>query len=367
MIKFLDIKGITESFEPALSQEVQRVINSGWYLLGKEVQGFEAEYAAYCGTRHCIGVANGLDALVLILKAYMVLGVMQEGDEVIVPANTYIASILAISENGLTPVLCEPSGDFLLDVTKVEALISARTKAILPVHLYGQVCDMNAINKIARRYKLKVIEDAAQAHGAIYAGKRTGNLGDAAGFSFYPGKNLGALGDGGAVTTNDDILAETIRSLANYGASAKYINRYKGKNSRLDEIQAAVLSLKLKRLDKDNDRRRDIAREYMRGIDNPLIELPVVMDWERNVFHVFPIRCKKRDELQDFLKRNGIDTLIHYPIPAHKQDAYAEWNEMQLPITESIHAEELSLPISSVMPTEEVNIVVAKINEFERE
>lgn len=366
MIKFLDIKRITDSFEPELSQEVLRVISSGWYLLGKEVERFEKEFAEYCGTKHCIGVANGLDALTLILQAYMELGVMEKGDEIIVPANTYIASILAISKSGLTPVLCEPSeSNYLIDTEKIKSVISNKTKAIMVVHLYGQTADMDEVNQIARKYNLKVIEDSAQSHGAVYKGKRAGNLGDASGFSFYPGKNLGALGDGGAITTNDDSLAQTIRILANYGCSQKYINKYKGTNSRLDEIQAAILCLKLKRLDIDNERRRIVAKKYIEYITNPMIKLPIIKNRESHVFHIFPIRCQYRNELQQYLKKRGIETLIHYPVPPHKQEAYKEWNNQSYPVTEIIHKEELSLPISPVMTQKEIMEVIDKINSFE--
>lgn len=365
MIKFLDIKRITDSFEPGLSQEIQRVVSSGWYLQGKEVERFEQEFATYCGTKHCIGVANGLDALVLILRAYMELGVIGEGDEIIVPANTYIASILAISRNNLKPVLCEPDmKTYLMDEKRIESLITERTKAIMIVHLYGQVSDMNAINSIAKKHNLKVIEDSAQAHGAIYKDKRVGNLGDASGFSFYPGKNLGAMGDGGAITTNDDLLANAVRTLANYGSSVKYVFQYKGINSRLDEIQAAILSYKLKWLDEDNDKRRHIAHIYTERIENPLVILPQIQDYERHIFHLFPIRCKYRNRLQQYLKECGVETLIHYPIPPHKQEAYKEWNNESYPITEQIHGEILSLPISPAMTEEEVKEVVEVVNRF---
>lgn len=365
MVKFLDIKRITDSFEPGLSQEIQRVVSSGWYLQGKEVERFEQEFATYCGTKHCIGVANGLDALVLILRAYMELGVIGEGDEIIVPANTYIASILAISRNNLKPVLCEPDmKTYLMDEKRIESLITERTKAIMIVHLYGQVSDMNAINSIAKKHNLKVIEDSAQAHGAIYKDKRVGNLGDASGFSFYPGKNLGAMGDGGAITTNDDLLANAVRTLANYGSSVKYVFQYKGINSRLDEIQAAILSYKLKWLDEDNDKRRHIAHIYTERIENPLVILPQIQDYERHIFHLFPIRCKYRNRLQQYLKECGVETLIHYPIPPHKQEAYKEWNNESYPITEQIHGEILSLPISPAMTEEEVKEVVEVVNRF---
>ena len=366
MIKFLDIKRITESFEPGLSQEILRVVSSGWYLQGCEVERFEQDFADYCGTKYCVGVANGLDALTLILRAYMEMGFMSEGDEVIVPANTYIASILSISRNGLKPVLCEPDlGSYLIDPSRIEALITERTKAIMGVHLYGQTVDMDSVNRLARKYTLKVIEDSAQAHGAIYKGKRTGGLGDASGFSFYPGKNLGAMGDAGAVTTDDEELATVVRALANYGSSAKYVFRYKGINSRLDEIQAAILSYKLKRLDDDNDKRRTVAQQYCERIDNQLVTLPQWKVLENHVFHIFPIRCSKRDALQAYLKEHEIQTLIHYPIPPHQQEAYKEWNNRSYPITEQIHREILSLPVSPVMTEGEVMEVIKNINRFQ--
>lgn len=365
MIKFLDIKRITESFEPELSQEILRVARSGWYLQGQEVERFERAFANYCGVRHCVGVANGLDALTLILRAYMELGFMSEGDEILVPANTYIATILSVTRNKLKPVLCEPELDsYLIDPARIEALITERTKAIMVVHLYGQAAEMDSITNLAGKYHLKVIEDSAQAHGAMYQGKRTGNLGDASGFSFYPGKNLGAMGDGGAVTTNDEELARTVRVLANYGSSIKYVFRYKGINSRLDEIQAAILNLKLKRLDEDNDERRKVAEMYSKHIMNPLIILPKWSKPDRHVFHVFPVRCSKRDELQAYLKENGIQTLIHYPIPPHQQEAYKEWNDKSYPITEQIHQEILSLPVSPVMTEEEIFTVIEAVNRF---
>lgn len=365
MIAFLDIRRITESFEPALSEAIRRTTASGWYLQGTENARFEEAFARYCGTRHCIGVANGLDALTLILRAYMENGAMREGDEVIVPANTYIATILAISRNGLKPVLCEPDpATYLIDPTRIEALVNERTKAIMVVHLYGRAADMRPINRLARQYGLKVIEDAAQAHGAVHEGKRTGSLGNAAGFSFYPGKNLGALGDGGAVTTDDDQLAATVRMLANYGSSAKYVFRYKGINSRLDEIQAAVLSVKLERLDEDNEKRRHVARAYLEGITNPQVTLPHDDGGPSNVFHIFPVRCPRRDDLQEHLTKAGVQTLIHYPIPPHRQEAYREWNGLHYPVTEQIHREILSLPVSPVMTEEETSEVIEAVNRF---
>lgn len=372
MIKFLDIQKITASFEPELSSAVSRVIKSGWFLLGEEVNGFEKKYAEFTGTKHCIGVANGLDALRIILKSYIEMGLMKEGDEVIVPANTYIASILAITDNRLKPVFTEPSfNTYNLDVSLIEPHITLRTRAIMVVHLYGQACWPAGLVEIAAKYNLKVIEDNAQAAGAYSDTlRRTGSLGNAAGHSFYPGKNLGALGDGGAITTDDDELAAIARSLANYGSTKKYVHYYKGLNSRLDEIQAAVLSLKLLRLDSDNQHRREIARYYLENIKNPEIILPSTpyapssaLDFS-HIWHLFVIRHPQRDRLQQFLADQGIQTLIHYPIPPHKQTAYVEYNSLVLPVTEQIHREVLSLPISPVMSDNEVEIVTGAINRF---
>lgn len=361
MIKFLDLHKINEQYRDEIDEAIKRVLDSGWYLLGKENENFCKNFAQYCGTKHCIGVANGLDALTLIIKAYG----FGQGDEIIVPANTYIASILAISANGATPVLVEPDmNTYNIDPDKIEEKITKKTKAILAVHLYGQTAQMDKINEIAKKYNLKVIEDSAQAHGAIYNGKRTGNLGDASGFSFYPGKNLGCLGDGGAVTTNDDELAQKIIALRNYGSHIKYENLYKGVNSRLDEIQAAVLDVKLKYLDKDNQKRRDIAKLYIENIKNPAIILPQVINEESHVWHIFAIRTQKRDKFQQYLKDNDIQTLIHYPIPPHKQQAYKEWNNLNLALTEQIHTEILSLPISAVMTDEEVKKVIEVVNNY---
>lgn len=365
MIKFLDLKAINDSFEPELSNAIKRVLDSGWYLLGNEVKAFEQEYSNYIGTKHCIGVANGLDALRLIFKAYIVLGEMQEGDEIIVPANTYIASILAVSDNRLKPVLVEPDiHTYNIDPFKIEDKITSRTKGIMIVHLYGQNAMYPEIQKLVDKYNLKLIEDNAQASGAHYGEKRTGGLGDAAGNSFYPGKNLGALGDAGAVTTDDDNLATVIRAMANYGSSKKYVNDYQGLNSRLDEIQAAILRVKLSRLDIYNQRRREIARYYIDNIKNPNIILPQVTDWNNHVFHIFPIRCAQRDVLQNYLTEQGIQTLIHYPIPPHKQKAYSEWNNFNIPTTEKIHEEILSLPISPVMSQQDVENVSNVLNYF---
>jgi len=365
MIPFLPLKDINDSFEPDLSRKIMEVLSSGWYLLGKENEFFEKEFSSYCGTKHCIGVANGLDALILIFKAYKELGIMKNGDEVIVPSNTYIASILSISANNLVPVLVEPSlSSFLIDVDKIEEKITPKTKAILVVHLYGQVVDMNPVYAIARTHNLKIIEDSAQAHGAVYQGKKTGNLGDASAFSFYPGKNLGCLGDGGAVTANDDELADSIRALANYGSHTKYVNKYKGMNSRLDEIQAGILRVKLQHLDEHNQNRRIIAEYYRDNIKNSLVKVPNVIDEKQHVWHVFPSMCEKRDLLQEHLKSKGVQTLIHYPIPPHKQEAYSEWNNLSFPISELIHSQELSLPISPILSLEDAGLVVNAVNTF---
>lgn len=384
MIKFLDIKAINDSFAPELSQSIKRVLDSGWYLLGNEVRSFEREYAAYIGTKHCIGVANGLDALRLILKAYSELGIMQEGDEIIVPANTYIASILAITDNRLKPVLVEPDlNTYNINPFLIEEKITERTKGIMLVHLYGLNAMHPEIQRLVDKYNLKLIEDNAQAAGCYEPPKspeegpnkeqqlkRTGSLGHAAGHSFYPGKNIGCLGDGGAVTTNDDELANIIHALANYGSNKKYVNDYQGLNSRLDEIQAAILRTKLPRLDADNRRRIEIANYYCENIFNPEIILPnqsfnqSVLQFLNNVWHIFIIRTPHRDKLQLYLTDNGIQTLIHYPIPPHKQLAYKDWNNLCLPVTEQIHEEVLSLPMSPVMRDEEVNKVIEVTNKF---
>lgn len=366
MIKFLDLEKVTASHKEEINEAVSRVVNSGWYLQGKENEKFENEFANYIGTEYAIGVANGLDALIWIFRAYIELGRMQPGDEVIVPANTYIASIIALTENGLKPVLVEPDiNTFQIDSSKIEAVITPRTKGMLIVHLYGQ-CAYNAdIERICKRHNLILIEDNAQAHGCLYNGRKTGSLGNAAGHSFYPGKNLGALGDGGAVTTSDKELAETIRALANYGSTRKYVFKYVGRNSRLDEVQAAVLSVKLQYLDQDNNRRKEVAQMYFNGITNPLIQLPKPSHPDANVFHLFPILCKDRDRLQAYLSENGVQTIIHYPIPPHKQECYAEWNNFSFPMTEIIHTQELSLPISPVITNNEVNQIIALINRFQ--
>lgn len=366
-IKFLDLQKITQKYSTEIHEAVSRVIDSGWYLQGKENEKFEADYSAYIGTKYTVGCANGLDALIWIFRAYVEMGVMKPGDEVIVPANTYIASILAISENGLKPVLVEPSIEtYQIDDSKIEEAITERTKGILIVHLYGQCAYTEKIGELCKKYNLKLIEDNAQAHGCKFKGQRTGSLGDAAGHSFYPGKNLGAFGDAGAVTTNDEELAKVVRAVANYGSTRKYVFKYIGRNSRLDEIQAAVLDVKLKYLDNDIAIRKQVAKYYIEHITNPEIITPIVKDWDAHVFHIFTIRCKRRDELQKYLAENGIQTIIHYPIPPHKQECYKEWNNLTFPITEQIHNEELSLPMSPVMTNEEIDYVVNVLNKFNK-
>lgn len=363
MIKFLDLQKINAQYADELKLATSRVIDSGWYLLGEELKSFEQNLSSYIGVKHTIGVANGLDALRIILRAYIELGIMSEGDEVIVPANTFIATVLAITDNRLKPVFVEPSLDtYNLDIAKVEKHITPKTKAIMLVHLYGQVCWDDSLGLLAQKYNLKLIEDNAQAIGAKWKDKKSGNLGNASAFSFYPGKNLGALGDGGAIATNDDKLAYVVRALGNYGSDEKYVFSYKGFNSRLDDIQAAILNVKLKYLDKENEIRREIARYYIDNIKHPDIILPNVLDWDSHVFHLFPIRTKNRDELQKYMSASQIQILIHYPIPPHQQACYKEYNDLSLPITEQIHKEELSLPISSVINEDEVKKVVEVIN-----
>ena len=364
-IPFLSLKDVTDKYKDEIHEAALRVIDSGWYLQGKENEKFESDYANYIGTKYCVGCANGLDALVWIFRAYIELGVMKPGDEVLVPANTYIATILAITENGLVPVLVEPNIDTLeINDSLIESRITNKTKAITIVHLYGRCAYTEKIGDLCKKYNLKLIEDNAQAHGCIFNGKKTGSLGDAAGHSFYPGKNLGALGDAGAVTTNDEDLAKAVRSLANYGSAKKYVFKYQGRNSRLDEIQAAILDVKLKHLEKDVAIRKSVAKKYIEGIKNPLIKLPEVKDWNQFVFHLFPILCEKRDELQKYLESNGIGTNIHYPIPPHKQECYKEWNTMSLPVTEKIHEQELSLPMSPCLTEEQVDYVISILNKF---
>jgi dTDP-4-amino-4,6-dideoxygalactose transaminase len=370
MIKFLDLQKINALYAAELKQAVAEVIDSGWYLLGERVKQFESQLAQYIGTPNAIAVANGLDALRLILKGYIELGIMHEGDEVIVPANTYIATILAITDNRLNPVLVEPDiTSFNLDITLIERNITPRTKAIMVVHLYGQVCWNQQLTALAQKYHLKIIEDNAQAIGAEWNGIKTGNLGDAAGFSFYPGKNLGALGDSGAISTKDPALANTVRALSNYGSNTKYKNDYQGLNSRMDEMQAAFLSVKLKYLDAENQRRREIAQYFREHFKNPEIIIPAVANcampiihFKSHVWHLFVIRTPQRDKLQKQLTDQGIQTLIHYPIPPHKQLAYKQWNNLSFPITEQIHNEVLSLPISPVLSNNEVEIIIEKIN-----
>lgn len=367
MITFLDLQKINAKYQTPINEALKNVLDSGWYILGKSVGQFEQHFANYCGAKHAIGVANGLDALILILNAYIELGKLNKGDEIIVPANTFIATVLAISKVGCVPVLVEPDEDsYLLSADNIEDAITASTKAIMPVHLYGQLVDMEAINTLAAKHGLLVIEDAAQAHGAKAKGKRAGSLGDAAGFSFYPGKNLGALGDGGMITTNDDDLAQMVRVLRNYGSEKKYHNKVVGVNSRLDEMQAAVLDVKLEYLDEDTVVRRQIAKRYSMEIKNPHIQLPKWnMEQEDHVFHLYVVRCAKRDALQAYLSAQEIQTIVHYPIPPHKQAAYKELNHLTFPITEQIHHEVLSLPISPVMTEKEVDYVIETLNSYE--
>lgn len=365
MIKFLDLKKINEPYEAAFQEKLKSVLESGWYILGNEVKAFETNFAIYCGTKHCIGVGNGFDALVLIFKGYIQLGKLQKGDEVIVPANTYIASILAILEADLIPVLVEPKLEtYNIDPELILEKITSKTKAILVVHLYGQLAEMDVINEMALLNNLLVIEDAAQAQGANSDFGKSGNLSNAAAFSFYPGKNLGALGDGGAVTTSDDALAKVIQSLRNYGSEKKYYNDYIGVNSRLDELQAAFLNVKLPNLDAENNIRKSIAKRYLSEIKNTKITLPFWDLSDNHVFHLFVIRTQNRDELQNYLLESGIQTMIHYPIPSHKQHAFSNWNNFTFPITEKIHAEILSLLISPVMTYEEVSFVIEILNRY---
>ncbi|MDR2865606.1 MAG: DegT/DnrJ/EryC1/StrS family aminotransferase [Spirochaetaceae bacterium] len=364
-VPFLSLKNVTELHGDEIREAARRVIDSGWYLQGAENAAFEKTYSQYIGVKHTIGVANGLDALIWILRAYIEMDIIQCGDEVIVPANTYIASILAITENKLIPVFVEPSiGTYNIDDTKIESAITKKTKAVMIVHLYGRCSYNEKIAALCKQYNLKLIEDNAQSHGCLYKNQKTGALGDAAGHSFYPGKNLGALGDGGAVTTNDDKLERTVRSLANYGSSKKYIFDYTGRNSRLDEIQAAILGVKLKYLDSDNNKRKNIAQKYCQDINNPAIILPEFPKQDENVFHIFPVRTKQRDRLQSFLGEHGIETQIHYPVPPHKQKCYSEYAYLSLPVTEQIHHEELSLPISPALTDTQIDYVIDTINKY---
>lgn len=375
MINYLDLKAVNSLYDEEIRSAVSRALDSGWYLKGEATRRFEQHYAGYIGTRYCIGCGNGLDALTLIFRAYMEMGVMQRGDEVIVPANTYIASILAITECGLKPVLVEPSWETLqIDDTLIEQAITKRTKAVMIVHLYGCCAYTSRIGDICREHHLKLIEDNAQAHGCTFEGKKTGSLGDAAGHSFYPTKNLGALGDAGAVTTNDETLARVVEALGNYGSSRKYVFDYQGRNSRMDEIQAAVLDVKLKHLDADNQHRKEIAARYQREVSNPLLRLLLVSDEQYSrpsratrdsVYHILPVFCERRDDLKKYLSDNGVETQIHYPIPPHKQRCYNfQLNHLSLPITEKIHAQELSIPCHQALTKEEVDLVIDLLNGF---
>lgn len=361
MIKFLDLEKVNNRFRDEIDSRIKKILDIGWYLQGEENKEFADNFAKYCGTKYCLGVGNGLDALNLIIKGYG-FGI---GDEIIVPANTYIATILAITQNGCTPVLIEPDiNNYNINPDLIEEKITPKTKAIMVVHLYGQAAQMDKIWELAKKHDLKIIEDSAQAHGAVYQEKRVGNLGDASAFSFYPGKNLGCIGDGGCITTNDEYLYNKVKAIANYGSDRKYHHIYKGFNSRLDEIQAAVLNVKLKYLDEDNNNRREIARFYCENITNPAIILPKIDDYRSHVFHVFAVRTKNRDDLQKYLTENDIQTIIHYPTPPHKQEAYREWNNLHLPITEEIHNTIISLPMSPVMTEEEINRVVEVVNKW---
>jgi dTDP-4-amino-4,6-dideoxygalactose transaminase len=365
-IPYLSLKEITQKNRNELHDALTDSFDSGWYLQGERNKLFEKNYSSYIGTKHCIGVANGLDALILILRAYIELGIFREYDEIIVPANTFIASILAITESNLTPVLVEPDiNTYQIDDNKIESAITEKTRAVMIVHLYGRCAYTEKINRICKNNSLKLIEDNAQAHGCLYNGRyRTGSLGDAAGHSFYPGKNLGALGDAGAVTTNDDELAVMVRTIANYGSMQKYIFDYIGRNSRLDELQAAILNVKLRYLDNDNQTRKQIAKMYMNGIKNPSVILPEVSDFDSHVFHIFPIRTKNRDEFQKYLLDNGIQTVIHYPVPPHKQKCYREWNTLSFPVTEKIHSQELSIPLNPVLSGECIHYIISTINQY---
>lgn len=365
MVDFLNLQKINNNYQHELKEVCSRVIDSGWYIMGKELQNFEQNFSAWCGVKHTIGVANGLDALILVLRAWIELGKIEEGDEVIVPANTYIASILAITQNKLRPVLVEPDPNtFNINVENIKKVITKRTKVILPVHLYGQISPMDSIMNLAKEHNLLVLEDSAQAHGASINGIKAGGWGDAAGFSFYPGKNLGALGDAGAVTTNDDELAQILKALRNYGSHVKYQNNYKGINSRLDELQAAMLSVKLKYLDKDTEVRRNIAKLYLDNIENKYITLPLVSESENHVWHLFVIRCENRDRFKSYLDGLNIQTLVHYPVPPHKQPAYSDLNNIKLPLTEKIHQEVLSLPLDPTMTAEDIFTVINAVNSY---
>ena len=365
MIKFLELQKMNARYRKELNSAIMRVLDSGQYILGREVDAFQKEFAAFMGCKYCVACGNGLDALSLILKAYKYMNVLRDGDGIIVPANTFIATILAITQNNFVPTLVEPKLDtYNIDPDKIEQAITHKTKAIMVVHLYGQVADMEPILHIAKKHKLKVIEDSAQAHGCTYNGKMAGNLADAAGFSFYPGKNLGALGDAGAITTNDATLAKITKALSNYGSSTKYVNDYQGVNSRLDEIQAAILRTKLRSLKSENNKRKKIAEYYLKNIHNERIVLPKNYYPERNNWHVFVIRTQERERLQQYLIKNDVETTIHYPIPPHKQKAYTKWHGINLPITELIHKEIISIPISPVMSAAETKRLVQIINQY---
>ena len=365
MIPFLDLKEINNQYKEEIQQAINSVLDSGWYILGKQVEKLEEEFAQFCGTKHCITVASGLDALILIIRAYKELGIFNDKDEIIVPANTYIATILAITENNLKPVFVEPDiNTYNIDTSLIEEKITSKTKAILPVHLYGQCAEMTEINQIAQKYNLVVIEDAAQAHGALCGSKKTGNLSDIAGFSFYPGKNLGALGDGGAITTNNDDLYRIILQIRNYGSSKKYTHDYKGVNSRLDAIQAAILIVKLKYLDRDNEYRQKIADYYLKNIKNKNVILPNVVEERSHVWHLFVVRVQQRKHFMEYLTKNYIQSLIHYPIPPHKQKAFSEYSNIALPITEKIHDQVVSLPISPVIKKSEYEKIAEIVSAY---
>lgn len=365
MIKFLDLRKINNQYQKELKNVAERVIDSGWYLMGEELKAFEENYARLCGTKFSLGVANGLDALRLIFRGYIEMGVMNKGDEIIVPANTYIASVLAITDNDLVPVFVEPNNEtYNLDSNLIEKVITTRTKAILTVHLYGQISIDENMIELCEKYNLKLVEDGAQSHGARWKDKISGGIGDAAGHSFYPGKNLGALGDSGAVTTNDEKLYQTIRALRNYGSNKKYVNIYQGLNSRLDEIQAAFLNVKLKYIDEDIRARRAVAKYYLENIKNPNLTLPKLIADESHVWHLFVLRTKNREHFKDYLDKNGVQTLIHYPIPPHKQLAYKQYNHLVFSTTENIHNEVISLPLSPVMLDEEIDQVVNVVNRY---
>ena len=365
VIPFLDLKAINMLMSEELKTAFERVLESGWYINGKELSSFEANFATYCGAKHCIGVANGLDALSLTIRAWKQMGKVKEGDEVLVPANTYIASILSVLENNLTPIFVEPNElTYNFDIKDLKKNITTKSRIILPVHLYGLISEMDEIKELAQQYKLLILEDSAQSHGASINGKRCGSLGDASGFSFYPGKNLGALGDGGAITTSDDELANVLKALRNYGSHEKYKNLYQGVNSRLDELQAAILNVKLIHLDQQTGIRKTIAKSYIDKMINPLITLPQFKNEEEHVWHLFVVRTSHRNELQKHLAKNGVQTLIHYPIPPHKQKALAQYGHLSLPITEKIHEEVLSLPMGPTLSTEEVSNVISAINTF---